>query len=262
VNNLLHGLRRLDGGSTLRWTFRALLCFSIGVLSFDLREMAEAHGGFFPWQAAVVTDPILPPVVATPNLPRQSVDPRDFVLAEEAILRNPMRFIPQGGAVLLAQGSIDQGAASRLARSLEGRGRAVRRVVINSPGGALDDAIAMAKLIRQHGIDTHIPDGALCASSCPLFMAGGVRRTAGKRAAIGVHQFYSVSDKPLDPAQAMADAQLTTARISRHLAAMGIDPQLWLYALDTPPRSLYYFSQDQLANHALVTAPPHTAALR
>jgi hypothetical protein len=43
---------------------------------------------------------------------------------------------------------------------------------------------------------------------------------------------------------------------------MGVDPQMWIYALDTPPRSLYYFSREQLADYALVTGAPHTAALR
>ena len=46
----------------------------------------------------------------------------------------------------------------------------------------------------------------------------------------------------------MADAQATTARISRHLATMGVDPALWLHALDTPPRALYYFSPDEMAD--------------
>lgn len=258
-------LRRIDDGSIVRLAFRALLCGAIGVLAFDLREMAEANGGLFPTETASVvapSDPVLPPAVETANMPEQSTDPREFVLSDEDLLRNPMRFVLQPGGVMLAEGSIDQGASARLARELEERGEYVRRMTINSPGGSLDDAIAMAKLVRERGIDTEVPDGALCASSCPLLLAGGVRRVAGEKAAIGVHQFYAVSAKPLDPAQAMADAQMTTARISRHLKEMGVDPQMWIYALDTPPRSLYYFSREQLADYALVTGAPHTAALR
>jgi hypothetical protein len=258
-------LRRIDDGSIVRLAFRALLCGAIGVLAFDLREMAEANGGLFPTETASVvapSDPVLPPAVETANMPEQSTDPREFVLSDEDLLRNPMRFVLQPGGVMLAEGSIDQGASARLARELEERGEYVRRMTINSPGGSLDDAIAMAKLVRDRGIDTEVPDGALCASSCPLLLAGGVRRVAGEKAAIGVHQFYAVSAKPLDPAQAMADAQMTTARISRHLKEMGVDPQMWIYALDTPPRSLYYFSREQLADYALVTGAPHTAALR
>ena len=56
----------------------------------------------------------------------------------------------------------------------------------------------------------------------------------------------------------MADAQATTARISRHLAEMDVDPALWLHALDTPPRALYYFTPDELAGYRMVTTPVAT----
>ena len=60
----------------------------------------------------------------------------------------------------------------------------------------------------------------------------------------------------------MSDAQATTARISRHLAEMGVDPALWLHALDTPPQALYYFSPEELAKYRLVTAPVATPRKR
>ena len=82
----------------------------------------------------------------------------------------------------------------------------------------------------------------MCASSCPLFFAGGVTRTAGKKAAIGVHQFYAVTQGETNPAQAMSDAQSTTARISRHLAEMEVDPALWLHALDATRGAIRFFA--------------------
>jgi hypothetical protein len=57
----------------------------------------------------------------------------------------------------------------------------------------------------------------------------------------------------------MSDAQATTARISRHLIDMGIDPTVWLHALDTPPQALYYLSPEEMAKYRLVTAPVATA---
>jgi hypothetical protein len=98
-------------------------------------------------------------------------------------------------------------------------------------------------------------NGSICASSCPLLFAGGTARLAGDKAAIGLHQFYAVSGSASEPAQAMSDAQITTARISRHLAEMGIDPALWLHALDTPPRQLYYLSTEEMESYGLVSGP-------
>jgi hypothetical protein len=166
-----------------------------------------------------------------------------------------MQFTLEPAGMLLAEGSIEPGTADRFAAEIEQRGEYVKVVSLNSPGGALDDAMTMAKLLRTRGIATEIADGALCASSCPLLFAGGKTRTAGAEAAVGVHQFYAVADAVTVPAQAMADAQSTTARISRYLTEMDVDPALWLHALDTPPTALYYLSPKELSGYHLVTGP-------
>jgi hypothetical protein len=51
----------------------------------------------------------------------------------------------------------------------------------------------------------------------------------------------------------MSDAQTMTAEISRYLIAMGIDAEVWLRALETPPDRLSYFSADELTRLKLAT---------
>ena len=259
-NLVVRYFARFDDGELARWIFRGMLLGAIGVLALDLRDLSSENGWWTPEAAlpAAPSDPILPPVVQT-DAPIPSGDPRRFVTTDEALLGRPMTFTLRSGGVLAAEGSIDPGSAARFAAEIEARGEYVKTVSLNSPGGALDDAMAMAKLLRGKGIATEVADGAICASSCPLFFAGGLTRTAGPRAAVGVHQFYAASQTATAPAQAMSDAQATTARISRHLIDMGIDPSLWLHALDTPPQALYYFSPEELARYRLVTTPVATA---
>jgi hypothetical protein len=253
-------LSRFDDGEVVRWAFRGMLIGTIGVLALDLRDLSRENGWWSHEAAlpALPSDPILPPVVET-DAPIPPDDPRRFVTTGEDVLGRPMTFTLGSGGVLAAEGSIDPGAASRFAAEIAARGEYVKTVSLNSPGGALDDAMAMAKLVRDKGIATEVADGAICASSCPLFFAGGLTRTAGPKAAVGVHQFYAALQTTTAPAQVMSDAQATTARISRHLIDMGIDPALWLHALDTPPQALYYFSLDELAKYRLVTTPVATA---
>lgn len=249
-------LARFDDGEVLRWAFRALVIGTIGVLGLDLRDLAEQNG----WALAGVTSPsetllpIIPPAVHT-DTAAPAGRPRPDVTADDETLRRQMRFELKPGGVLAAEGSIDPGAARRLIEELAARGEYVKTVSLNSPGGALDDAMTMGRAIREQGVATEVADGALCASSCPLIMAGGAQRRAGDNAAIGVHQFYAAeSNRALVPAQAMADAQVTTARINRYLKEMGVDPALWLHALDTPPTELYYLTPEELAEFDLVTA--------
>ncbi len=246
---------RFDDGEVARWAFRGLLLGAIGLLVQDLNDLTRENG-WWPTEAAISipSEPILPPAVET-NAPQQSGDPRRFVTTDDTELSKPMAFTLGSGGVMLAQGSIEPGTASRFAVEIAARGEYVKTISLNSPGGALDDAMMMAKLIRKKGIAAEVADGALCASSCPLLFAGGKTRTAGPKAAIGVHQFYAATRSKSGPEQAMSDAQATTARISRHLSEMGVDPALWLHALDTPPQALYYLSPAELAQYRMVTGP-------
>src|SRR5690606_33802709 len=83
-------------------------------------------------------------------------------------LGHPMRFELRADGVMTAEGSIDPGSARRFAQELRSNGGYVRTLSLNSPGGSVDDAIAMARIVRKQGIATEIADAALCASSCPL----------------------------------------------------------------------------------------------
>jgi len=260
-NLFMRYLSRFDDTQLVRSAFIGLLVGAVAVVAFDLRDLTAENGWLAPDTSVTVAmpaEPMLPPAVQT-DAPFPPDDPRRFVTAGDDLLNRPMTFTLRSGGVLAAEGSIDIGAASRLAAELETRGEYVRVVSINSPGGALEDAMAMAALIRGKGVSTEVEDGALCASSCPLLLAGGLVRTVAPKAAVGVHQFYAATKAETAPAQVMADAQMTTARISRHLIDMDIDPAMWLHALDTPPQALYYFSPEEMAKYRLVTAPVRAA---
>lgn len=164
----------------------------------------------------------------------------------------PLRLQLRADGVLELSGLIDPGSANRFIAEVSGLGVRPTAVALQSPGGSINDAIRIARHLRQMKVETRIENGAICASSCPLVFAGGVTRTVEPNAFLGVHQFYA--DHPmLDPAHAMADAQLTAARISRYLMEMGVDPALWLHALDTPPDQLYYLSKAELKTYSMVT---------
>lgn len=249
---------RFDDGEVLRWAFRGLLAGTIGVLGMDFYEMYTRQSEPAQVEMPEIVTPLLPPV-ADPDSPLPD-DPRTLFTGDREELRKPMRFTLGSGGVLEAVGTIDPGAQTRLNAELELRGEYVKLVSLNSPGGSVQDAMAMGKLLRDNKIATEVIDGALCASSCPLILAGGEKRLVGENAAVGVHQFYAMAgpagSKPVGPASAMSEAQATTARISRYLAELDVDPALWLHAMDTPPQSLYYLSADELTKYRLKTGSP------
>ncbi|KPF46884.1 hypothetical protein [Rhizobium sp. AAP43] len=238
-----------DDGLLMRGAFYGLLAAAGAFLFVDLRELSLASEDL-PGHDPMTTDaPVLPPALTdgVPNAP--PVEPE----STPEVLRQPMHFELLPGGVLKAEGSIDLGAADRFAKEIEARGEYVKAVSLNSPGGSVTDALAMSTLIREKGLNTEVATKALCASSCPLVMAGGVARAAEKDAIVGVHQVFNAGEERPSPERAMSNAQSTTARIARHLDTMGIANGLWIHALETPPDRLYYLTPQEMAEFKLVT---------
>lgn len=117
-----------------------------------------------------------------------------------------------------AEGTIDAGTPSLFKRTLKTlKGRQLP-VVVNSPGGNVDAALALGRMIRKNKLDIAVgvtvfsgcqpeakkcndnkgkgadyfgmafDDGAMCNSACPLMFSGGVRRVVGDFGYLGVHQ--------------------------------------------------------------------------
>ncbi|TCT02715.1 hypothetical protein [Aquabacter spiritensis] len=165
-----------------------------------------------------------------------------------------MTFELRADGRLYATGSILPGAAKALAAELEKRGGYVRTVVLDSPGGAVQEALAMGRMIRDKGYATEVPDNGRCASSCPLVFAGGVERRAGRDAALGVHQVYAAAQPSgRDLPESMARAQRISAACQRHLRDMGVDLEVWVHAMETPREKLFFFSPEEMRRLKLTT---------
>ncbi|MGA2493911.1 MAG: hypothetical protein ABSF67_13305 [Roseiarcus sp.] len=137
----------------------------------------------------------------------------------------PMRFVkvrgdnaacrPDCPEWISAEGKIVTGSADALERTLIATGGRRLPIVINSAGGAVDDAMAMGRLIRAKHLAVVVAHttlspcakgaktcgevkgaadsrGAYCASACTLALAGGVERYVSPQSYIGVHQMTEV----------------------------------------------------------------------
>jgi len=244
-------LAAIEDGAIIRFAFFALLIGTASVLYLDFQELTDSQ----PVAGMPAFEPILPPVDPASG-PAQSMP---NVLTPPELLEAPLVIDLGPGGTLRLTGTIEPGSAARFAEELEARGEYVSTIALDSPGGSVIDALEIGALIRERALGTRVDDGSLCASSCPIIFAGGVARSAGDNAAIGVHQIYAASlgaaavDAMAVAGVAMSDAQATTARITRYLIEGGVDAEVWLHALETPPNRLYYFSSDEMKRLNLVT---------
>lgn len=117
-----------------------------------------------------------------------------------------------------AEGAIEAGTPAKLKRILKTLGRRHLPIIISSPGGSVDAALQLGRIIRKNKLDVAVgvtkfsgcqpgmdlcradngkgtayfgvasDGGAMCNSACPLMFAGGVQRLVGRWAYLGVHQ--------------------------------------------------------------------------
>lgn len=144
------------------------------------------------------------------------------------ITQPPMQFVrvrssnpacqPACAEWISAEGRIESGTAQSFAKVIAGLGSRRLPIFINSPGGSIADAMAMGRLIRAKRLAVAVARTrlvsclsltsecgeaqgtassfeAVCASACPLVLAGGVERYASPLAPIGVHQVTLVVNK-------------------------------------------------------------------
>ena len=232
--------------AVMRWLFRGLVAATVAVVALDYAELSTVLEQRSAAPAVMPTAEPLPPSKRTsktaPDGPKGAPDAR---------LRERMTFELSAGGRLMAVGAITPGTSKLFADEIEKRGSYIKTVVLMSPGGSVQDALEMGRLIRVKGFATEIEAGAYCASSCPLVFAGGVQRIAGKGAAIGVHQ---VSAHDEAASGGMAGAQKVSAICQKYLREMGVDLGVWVHAMETPKEQLYYFKAEELLALKLATS--------
>ncbi len=248
---LINWAAAFEDGALIRAAFFGLLSATAVILYLDYTDLMART----PAPDPATLSPILP--AFDPTAPAGKPGPA--VTTPMAQLQAPLSVALVSGGVLALTGTIDPGAADRVAAEIAAHGEYVRTVALDSPGGAVADALKIGRLIRDKGYATSVAAGALCASSCPLVFAGGRTRLATTQSAIGVHQIYAAA--PAGPlatqlaaaGNAMSAAQTMTAEIARYLTQMGVAEEVWLKALETPPDRLTYLSADELTRLNLAT---------
>src|SRR3954468_1290678 len=246
----------------LRWLFGCVIAVTLAALATDL---AAGNG----WIAADLPAPLQTRQDSSPDSPAPSFlapwlpggDKRVTALPRpDGAMAKPMTFELVGGGRLLGTGTLNPALSEAFAAEVAKRADYIKTVVLNSPGGSVNDALAMGRLIRDKKFATEVEAGKYCASSCPLVFAGGVERRAGDRAAIGVHQVAAVGAAGAAPRDEMDIAQRISARCQRYLGDMGLNWQVWVHAMETPHDKLFIFKPDELKALNIVTAGATPAA--
>jgi hypothetical protein len=188
---------------------------------------------------------------------------------------------------IAAGGRIDVGAAHRLHTVVSGLGGRKLPVFLHSPGGSVDAALALGRMIRIQELATGVgrtvlagcdannpfdwgcdalkrsggdlaaqldPVNVMCNSACVLALAGGTARTVPPWAKLGVHAVgLDLENKSLSDAGAAQFTRAANARIVAYLRAMRIDTALFDAADAIPYASVRFLERDELARFGIDT---------
>ena len=95
-----------------------------------------------------------------------------------------VRFQPAAGGWVSVDGEIGPHLAEQISRQLQGHPGA-KVILINSPGGLTSEALKVARLIEQRGLDVRVERS--CVSACIAILVSGRHRTAEWNARIALH---------------------------------------------------------------------------
>lgn len=163
--------------------------------------------------ACVMAFPLATSALAGPSVDDDN-DPMKFV-----IVRSSTPFCePNCPEFIWARGAIETTTSSAFSKFLKKIGNRKLPIVVSSPGGSVEAAFKMGRMIRERKLEVGVgsvyltdcpaswPDceaqqkktgvysgviadhGTYCNSACPLLLASGTRRLAGPTTYVGVHQ--------------------------------------------------------------------------
>ncbi|MER8386689.1 hypothetical protein NKJ46_12210 [Mesorhizobium sp. M0166] len=138
------------------------------------------------------------------------------------------------------------------------RSNASVAVTLQSPGGNIQKAMELGRLIRRLHLSTAQFRAVECASACSLAFLGGVVRYA-EPGSIGVHRSSFSGDIPVNTKDAVSGVQQVTADIITYMIEMGVDPALLQLSLQYDSDDIRYLSRSEMAKYKVVTLEPEAS---
>ncbi|AXI45960.1 hypothetical protein C1J03_07945 [Sulfitobacter sp. SK012] len=160
-----------------------------------------------------------------------------------------------GGTAVLLEGAISVGDAERITKQITALAPAPTRVILNSPGGSVRDALRLGRELRDAGLTTEMRENDICYSACPYLLAAGIARDIPESASVGVHQHFFGENTFLPAFVAVEDIQRGQGEVMRYFYEMGIDPLVMQHALVTPPNEIYVLLPEELLRYGFTQSP-------
>jgi hypothetical protein len=159
-------------------------------------------------------------------------------------------------------GEIDDSSVNHFKQFIEGANKQYAGVslkysdvVLNSPGGSVNAAMAIGRMLRSERLVAQVNYGNICYSSCVLILAGAVARYTG--GPIGIHRpYFEASQRELPPEKLKELYQKMLQNIRSYLREMNVSEQLADAMLRIDPSAIRVLSEAALNGFGLTRKDP------
>lgn len=155
------------------------------------------------------------------------------------------------------EGPIRAGDAEKVRKLFEQSRDPQPYIYLDSPGGDVQEAMAIGKVLRANEAVVSI---GKCASSCVLILAGGVQRRlnfSNKDGGVGLHRLYFSRLSPSVSTEAVtAQRRKVLTEVSEYLRSMNVTQQLLEMMEAIPPESIRYLTEQEATNLGLSAPDP------
>ncbi len=149
--------------------------------------------------------------------------------------------ISADGKSILVDGAIAEGTAGRF-QTIVDSAPSAKTVVLNSQGGRIMEAKAMADLISAKGLSTYVE--RQCASACPLIFIAGNDRAAEPNARIGFHR----SSFP-----GLSEAEIDDREVRQRYIDAGVAQSFVERAYTTSNSDMWYPTHEEMLDAGLIS---------
>ena len=152
-------------------------------------------------------------------------------------------------ASVAVAGELNYGAEAALADTLKRRPD-LKRVVLNSTGGQIFAARAIAATIADHGLNTHVEQN--CFSACTIAFMAGATRTLAPGGSLGFHRYAFANQFSTPTVDPVAEQEKDRVYFRRR----GVSPAFLKRIYDAEHHNLWQPSHATLRAAAVLTERP------
>ena len=157
------------------------------------------------------------------------------------------------GSTALMHGLIDVSTPFRVMELVHCHPEVKTIVMVDVPGSVDDDSMMRAsRIVRMHGLNTHVPSNGEVASGGTDFFQAGVKRTCERGAKFGIHSWSEFGAEGSDYPRDSEEHKMYLD----YYDEMGIPQSFYWYTLKVATANdIYWMTEEELSKYNIVTSP-------